>query len=100
MEIRQSTLGLAVSTTHVLGANFVGDLDVDFGGGQQASVGGRVFPLLRMRTARAFLLWHNAELMLGQDSPLIVGLNPVSLAAIGTRVAGAGNLWPGYRKRG
>ena len=94
MEIRQSSLGLAVSSAHVLGAVFAGDLDVDFNGGQLPSSGGRVFPLVRMRTTRAQLRWRHAELLLGQDSPLIAGVNPVSIAAVGTpEFAGAGNLW-------
>jgi len=47
-----------------------------------------------MRTARAILAWPNAELLLGQDAPLMAGINPVSLAAIGTpEFAAAGNLW-------
>jgi hypothetical protein len=94
MQIRQTSLGMAVSATHVLGANFLGDIDVDFGGGQLPSSGGRVFPLLRMRTARAVLTWPNAEMLLGQDAPLIAALNPVSLAALGApEFASSGNLW-------
>jgi len=94
MQIRQTTVGMAVTATHVLGANFLGDLDVDFGGGQLPSSGGRVFPVIRLRTARAILSWSNAELLLGQDSPLIAGINPVSLAAVGTpEFAAGGNLW-------
>lgn len=94
MQIRQTSVGLAVSATHVLGADFLGDIDVDFSGGQLPSSGGRVFPLLRMRTARAILTWTNAELLLGQDSPLIAGLSPVSLASLNTpEFAASGNLW-------
>lgn len=94
MAIRQTRLGLAASVADVLGGNFNGDLDVDFYGGQQPSSGGRTFPLLRLRTARGFVRWSNAELMIGQESPLISGVNPVTPAAIGTpEFAAAGNLW-------
>lgn len=94
MQIRQTSLGMAVTATHVLGASLLGDIDVDFGGGQLPSSGGRTFPLIRMRTARAVLQWPGAELLLGQDSPLIAGLNPVSLAALTTpEFAASGNLW-------
>ena len=94
LAIRQTTLGLVVTSRDVLGGRFVGDLDVDFFGGQQPSSGGRTFPLLRVRTARGAVKWANGELMVGQESPLIAGLNPVSPAAIGTPgFVTAGNLW-------
>jgi hypothetical protein len=94
MAIRQTSLGLAVNAPQVFGGNFHGDLDVDFYGGQQPSTGGRSFPLLRLRTARAMVKWTHGELMIGQDAPLIASGNPTSLAALGTPdFAGAGNLW-------
>jgi hypothetical protein len=94
MAIRQTRLGVAVSVADVLGGAFTGDLDVDFYGGQQPSSGGRTFPLVRLRTARGFVRWSNAELMIGQESPLVSGINPVTPAAIGTpEFAAAGNLW-------
>ncbi len=94
LAIRQTTLGLVVRSRDVLGGQFTGDLDVDFFGGQQPSSGGRTFPLLRIRTARGAVRWANGELLVGQESPLIAGLSPVSPAAIGTPAfATAGNLW-------
>ena len=94
LAIRQTTLGIVLTSRDVLGGQFVGDLDVDFFGGQQPSSGGRTFPLLRLRTARGAVRWSNGELMIGQETPLIAGLNPVSPAAIGTpEFAAAGNLW-------
>ena len=94
MAIRQTRLGVSVSGLMVMDGAFSGDVDVDFYGGQQPSSGGRTFPLLRMRTARGFVRWSGAELMIGQESPLISALNPVTPAAIGTpEFAGAGNLW-------
>ncbi len=92
--IRQTSIGLAVTDPEVLGGRFTGDLDVDFFGGQQPSSGGRTFPLLRLRTARAMISWKYGEFEVGQDSPLIAGINPVSLGALGTpEFVGAGNLW-------
>jgi hypothetical protein len=94
MAIRQTRIGLAVSVPEVLGGAFTGDVDVDFYGGQQPSSGGRTFPLIRLRTARGFVTWPHGQLLIGQESPLISGLNPVTPAAIGTPAfAAAGNLW-------
>jgi hypothetical protein len=94
MVARQTTLGFAVGSPGVFGADFLGDLDVDFHGGQLASSGGRTFPLIRLRTARAVLRWPHAEMLMGQESPLIAGVNPVSLASVATPgFTGAGNLW-------
>jgi hypothetical protein len=94
MAIRQTTLGLAITVPDVWGGAFAGDIDVDFYGGQMPSSGGRTFPLVRLRTARGFVRWRNADVMIGQESPLISALNPVTPAAIGTPdFAAAGNLW-------
>lgn len=94
MAIRQTMLGLSVTASDVLGAAFSGGLDVDFYGGQQASSGGRTFPLVRLRVARAVLAWRNAEVLVGQESPLMSPLNPVSLASVGVPgFTAAGNLW-------
>lgn len=94
LAIRQTTLGMVLTSRDVLGGTFVGDLDADFYGGQQPSSGGRTFPLMRIRTARGAVRWSNGEVMVGQDAPLIAGLNPISPAAIGTpEFVTAGNLW-------
>ena len=92
--IRQTSLGVRVDVARVMGAQFDGELHTDFFGGQQASVGGRHFPLLRIRTARGILTWSRAEVLFGQEVPLIAGPNPVSVASFGTsEFATAGNLW-------
>jgi hypothetical protein len=92
--LRQSTLRGTAFVPHVLGAEFDGDIDVDFYGGQQASPGGRNFPVLRIRTARGSLRWQWAQLMIGQDGPLVAAIEPVSVAAVGVPEFGtAGNLW-------
>lgn len=92
--MRQTMLGGAIRVRDVLGAQFTGDLDVDFAGGQQPSYGGRTFPLLRLRTARAILDWTHGQLMVGQETPLISDLNPISIAGVATPgFTSAGNLW-------
>ena len=92
--IRQTSLGVRVNVSNVLGGRFEGELHTDFFGGQQASVGGRHFPLLRLRTARGVMAWSRGEVMVGQEVPLIAGPNPVSVASFGTsEFASAGNLW-------
>ena len=94
MAIRESRVGVRVDVPETLGGSFTGDVEVDFYGGQVPSSGGRTFPLVRLRTARGIVRWERAELMIGQESPLVSGLNPVSLAAVGTPAfATAGNLW-------
>ena len=82
MTIRQTTLGLAFSVSEVAGGTFRGDIDADFYGGQQPSSGGRTFPLVRLRTARGALEWAHGALMIGQEQPLITGLDPVSRRTI------------------
>ncbi len=94
MSIRQTSLGAALTAQDVLGGTFTGDLDVDFFGGQVPSPGGRTFPLMRIRTARATIAWEHSELLIGQEQPLVAGLNPLSLAAVGApNFSYAGNLW-------
>lgn len=94
MTIRQTQLSGAVTVRDVLGGTFFGDLDVDFFGGQMPSPGGRTFPLMRVRTARAIVEWENSQLLIGQEQPLVANLNPVSLAAIGApNFSYSGNLW-------
>jgi hypothetical protein len=93
--LRQTRLGASTSIDNVAGATLAGDIDIDFFGGVQNGSGDRrLFPELRMRTARAHLLWPHTELMFGSDTPLISDLNPLSLAAVGVPdFSGAGNLW-------
>ena len=94
MTMRHTRLNVAISGGSVLGGNTTGDIDVDFYGGQVPSSGGRHFPLIRMRTARAIVSWKRAELLVGQESPLVSMRNPESPAAVGTPLfATSGNLW-------
>jgi hypothetical protein len=92
--IRQTRLGVLVTDPQVLGGSFSGELDVDFFGGQEPSSGGRTFPLLRVRRAVGTLQWSHAQLLFGQESPLVAERSPRSLASVGfPDFAGAGNLW-------
>ncbi len=99
--IRQTTLTGTGFVPRVLGGEFVGDVTLDFFGGQPQpspgaapNPGGRHFPLVRLRVARGFLRWDGFELMAGQDDPLVSPVNPVTVAAIGVPEFGtAGNLW-------
>jgi hypothetical protein len=96
--IRQTRLGMLLTEPNVLGGDFAGEIDVDFFGGQQASSGGRTFPLLRLRRAVATVTWQNIrptiQILIGQDAPLVAERSPRSLASVGfPDFAGAGNLW-------
>src|SRR2546428_5124234 len=92
--IRQTRLGLLVTEPDVLRGSFSGEVDVDFYGGQQPSSGGRTFPLLRLRRAVGIVSWDHAQVLFGQESPLVAERSPRSLASVGfPDFAGAGNLW-------
>lgn len=92
--IRQTRLGVFVTDPDVLRGSFSGEVDVDFYGGQQPSTGGRTFPVLRLRRAVGMVSWAHAQLLFGQESPLVAERSPHSLASVGfPDFAGAGNLW-------
>src|SRR3989442_2805410 len=92
--IRQTRLGLLMTDPDVLHGGFAGEVDVDFFGGQQPSSGGRTFPLLRLRRDVGILSWPHAQLLFGQESPLVAERSPRSLASLGfPDFAAAGNLW-------
>ena len=92
--IRQTRLGIVVTDPDVLRGSFSGEVDLDFFGGQQPSTGGRTFPLLRLRRAVGIVSWPHAQLLFGQESPLVAERSPRSLASVGfPDFAAAGNLW-------
>lgn len=94
LSARQTTLGLIVSVADVLGGELLADVHADFFAVQQSGAAGRVASTVRLRTLKALVRWPNAELLVGQEVPLVAGLNPVSTASIGTPTfATAGNLW-------
>lgn len=92
--LRQTRLGVRVSGARALGAELSGELQLDFFGGQQPSIGGRTFPLLRIRTASLRLDWAHVGLLIGQEAPLVSPRNPVSFASSGFPLfSRSGNLW-------
>src|SRR2546426_5940298 len=92
--IRQTRLGLLVTEPDVLRGSFSGEVDLAFFGGQQPSSGGRTFPLVRLRRAVGIVSWAHAQLLFGQESPLVAERSPRSLASVGfPDFAAAGNLW-------
>ncbi len=94
LSARQTTVGLIVSVADVMGGELIGDVHADFFSVQQPGAGGRIAPTMRLRTLKAAVRWPNAELLVGQEVPLVLGLNPVGTASIGTPTfATAGNLW-------
>jgi hypothetical protein len=93
LAVRQTLAGGAVTVHDILGGTLTGDLTIDLFGSAQSNPS-RSFAQLRLRTARAVLAWDRAEILAGQENPLFMGLNPVSLAAVGTPAyVAAGNLW-------
>jgi hypothetical protein len=92
--MRQTRVQARAFLADVAGGDFTSELDVDFWGGQQPSNGGRTFPLLRIRRAWAAIAWERFRLMVGQEAPPIVELNPSSLGSLGlASLASSGNLW-------
>lgn len=93
--LRQTMLSLSAQGGKLWGADASAYLETDFFGGQQNAPGDRPdFPEPRIRIARATLRWANAELMVGQDVPLITPVEPVSTASTGfPTFVRAGNLW-------
>ena len=91
---RQSELTLHATGPRLAHAAFTGEITVDFFGGQEPSMGGRTWPLLRLRRIRAQLRWPHSWVMFGQDGPPIAAVNPSSLAARGLpEFSESGNLW-------
>ncbi len=93
--VRQTILSVTAQGSKLWGADASGFVEVDFFGGQQTGAGGRkLFPEPRLRFMRATLAWANAELMVGQDVPLLTPIEPVGIASLGSPgFAVAGNLW-------
>lgn len=92
--MRQTRIQTRAFLAGVAGGDFNAELDVDFWGGQQPSNGGRTFPLLRIRRAWAEMSWDRFRLLVGQEAPPIVELNPSSLGSIGlSSLSSSGNLW-------
>jgi hypothetical protein len=92
--VRQTQFALTADVPRFAGGSFTGELDLDFFGGQMATVGGRTWPLLRLRRIRAEIDWPHAWVMFGQEALPIAEINPSSLAQVGVEgFARSGNLW-------
>jgi hypothetical protein len=92
--VRQSMLRVTATMAGWAGGDLTGELETDFFGGQQPSGGGRTHPLLRIRRALVRMEWPSVSLLIGQEAPPIVEVNPSSLASLGfPGFAAAGNLW-------
>jgi hypothetical protein len=91
--VRQSTVGAAMTVNDVLGGNLAGEITLDLFGAAPADPG-KTFPQPRIRTVSVLMAWKNVDLLFGQESPLFLGVNPVSVAAVGTpEYVTAGNIW-------
>ena len=94
LTVRQTRLGVRAFWPSVHGIEVRGEIDADFYGGQQQSGFGDLVPLLRVRRAVVDVAWDRAELLVGQEVPLIAEYNPLSFASVGlSGLSGSGNLW-------
>lgn len=93
--LRQTTLGIDAVGMRALGAELSAGISADFFGGVQGGSGNRrLFPEPRLRIARLAMKWNAAEIMIGQDVPLLTPEEPVSLSSLGIPTfTNAGNLW-------
>ncbi|MEO8199174.1 MAG: hypothetical protein ABI679_01510 [Gemmatimonadota bacterium] len=92
--IRQTQVRVTGTLAGIAGGDLHAELETDFFGGQQPSGGGRTHPLLRVRRAFFEMTWPSVSLLIGQEAPPIVGVNPSSVASLGfPEFASAGNLW-------
>ena len=92
--MRQTRVMVRAFLPELGGAEWRAELDADFFGGQQPSNGGRTFPLLRIRRAWLEGSWNRFAVLVGQEAPPIVELNPISLASSGlSALSSSGNLW-------
>jgi hypothetical protein len=93
MTMRQALLGGSASMDSVAGATLLADFELDFFA-RALDATPPLFPEPRLRTARVFLVWPRAEVMVGMETPLVSDLNPISVAGVAIPVfAAAGNLW-------
>jgi hypothetical protein len=100
--LRQTILGIQANGPHLAGASSYAEVNMDFYGGipysNYSSGGGNSYSssggVVRMRTAKASLLWNKDLVEVGFVTPLISPLSPTSYASVAEpAMAGAGNLW-------
>lgn len=92
--LRQSIIGITGIGPQILGADTVGDVQMDFFGGEPSGYGGNTSGLVRLRVARLRLNWTHTSLFGGLDLPFFSPNVPTSYMAVGIpSFAYAGNLW-------
>ena len=93
LTVRQSTVGVAMTANDVLGGNMAGEITLDLFGAAAADPS-KNFPQPRIRTLGVTIAWKHVDLLFGQESPLFLGVNPVSAAAVAVPdFVTAGNIW-------
>lgn len=91
---RQSIIGITGIGPQILGADTVGDIQMDFFGGEPSGYAANTSGLVRLRVARLRLNWRHTSLFGGIDVPFFSPNVPTSYMAVGIPTfASAGNLW-------
>lgn len=92
--LRQSIIGITGIGPQILGADTVGDVQVDFFGGEPSGYAANTSGLVRLRVARLRMNWTHTSLFGGIDVPFFAPNVPTSYMAVGIPTfASAGNLW-------
>ena len=91
---RQSIIGITGVGPQILGADTVGDVQMDFFGGEPSGYGANTSGLVRLRVARLRLNWTHTSIFGGIDLPLFSPNTPTSYMAVGIPTfSSSGNLW-------
>lgn len=91
---RQSMIGITGIGPQILGADTVGDIQMDFFGGEPSGYAANTAGLVRLRLARLRLNWTHTSAFGGIDVPLFAPNTPTSYMAVGIPTfASSGNLW-------
>ena len=92
--LRQSIIGITGIGPQILGADTVGDVQLDFFGGEPSGYAANTSGLVRLRVARIRLNWTHTSLFGGIDAPFFAPNVPTSYMAVGIPTfSAAGNLW-------
>lgn len=92
--LRQSIIGITGIGPEILGADTVGDIQMDFFGGLPSGYGANTSGIARLRVARIRVNWTHTSLFGGLDVPFFSPNVPTSYMAVGIpSFASAGNLW-------
>lgn len=92
--VRQSIIGITGIGPQILGADTVGDVEMDFFGGEPSGYAANTSGLVRLRIARIRLNWTHTSVFGGIDVPFFSPNVPTSYMAVGIpSFASAGNLW-------